>query len=138
MKYWTESKKDRIQTIDDIRRRLQADLQAGCEVQVNWSLLGHGDPNYHHLFVILENRKSVVAWNEHKHSAPSQVDGVIMVVTGLISNYAKPNSEVEDSGKDPTGPGRWCSLLVEGTCGPVWLVTKRRRRYPKDYENLRA
>ena len=35
LKYWTESKKDRIQTIDDTRKRLQADVQAGCEVQVD-------------------------------------------------------------------------------------------------------
>ena len=118
-----ESKKDRIQTIDDTSRRLQVDVQAGCEVQVDWSLLGRGDPKCHDLFATLENRKSVVAWNEHERSAPSQVGRVAMMATGLVSNYTKPNSEVEDSEKDPTGLGRWCSLLVEGTCGPVWLVT---------------
>ena len=81
-------------------------MQARCEVQVDWSLLGHGDLKYLDLFATLEDRKSVVAWNEHEHSAPSQVGGVIMVVTGLISNYAKPNSEVEDSGKDQKGLGK--------------------------------
>ena len=85
--------------------------------------MSHGDLKYHALFVTLEDRKSVVAWNEREHSAPSQVGGVVMMVTGLVSNYAKPNSEVEDNRKDPTGLGRWCSLLLEGTCDPVRLVT---------------
>ena len=76
LKYWTKGKRDRTQTMDDTRRRLQADVQAGCEVQVDWSLLGRGDPKYHDLFVTLENRKSVVAWNEHERSAPSQVGRV--------------------------------------------------------------
>ena len=82
------------------------EVQAGCEVQVDWSLLGHKDPKYHDLFATLEDRKSVVAWNEHEHSAPSQVGGVAMMVMGLVSNYAKPNSEVEDSGKDQKGLGK--------------------------------
>ena len=74
------------------------DLQAGCEVQVDWSLLGHGDPKYHDLFATLQHKKSVVAWNKHGQSAPSQADRVAMMVTGLVSNYAKPNSEEEDNG----------------------------------------
>ena len=98
LKYWTESKKDRIQTIDDTRKHLQAGLRARCEVQVDRSLLGNGDPKYHDLFATPEDRKSVVAWNDHEQSAPSQVGGVAMVVTGLVSNYAKPNSEDEDNG----------------------------------------
>ena len=96
--------------------------------------MGHKDPKYHDLFATLEDRKRVVAWNEHGHSAPLQVGGVAMVVTGLVLNYAKPNSEVEDNGKDPTGLGRWCSLLVEGTCDPARLVTYYRPHGPTKTE----
>ena len=96
--------------------------------------MGPGDPKYHDLFATLEDRKSVVAWNEHKQSAPSQVGGVAMMVTGLVSHYAKPNSKDEDNGRDPTGLGRWCSLLVEGSCGPVWLVTYYRPHGPTSTE----
>ena len=116
--------------VEDTRKRLQADVQAGCEVQVDWSLLGHGNPQYHDLFATLEDVKSAVAWNEQEQSAPSQVGGVAMMVTGLVSNYAKPSSEDEDNGRDPTDLGRWCSLLVEGSCGPVRLVTNYRLHGP--------
>ena len=75
LKYWTESKTDRIQTTEDTRRHLQADVQAGCEFQVGWLLLGRGNPKYHDLFATLEDRKSVVAWDEQEQSALSQVGG---------------------------------------------------------------
>ena len=52
------------------------------------------------------------------------------MVTGLVSTYAKPNSEDEDNGRDPTGLGRWCSLLVEASCGPVRLGTYYRPHGP--------
>ena len=123
-----------MQTIEDTRKRPQADVQAGCEVQVDWSLLGHGNPQYHDLFATLEDVKSAVAWNEQEQSAPSQVGGVAMMVTGLVSNYAKPSSEDEDNGRDSTGLGRWCSLLVEGSCGPVRLVTYYRPHGPTKTE----
>ena len=44
------------------------------------------------------------------------------MVTGLISNYAKSSPEGKDNRRDPTGLGRWCLLMVEGSCGPVQLV----------------
>ena len=43
---------------------------------MDWSLLGREDPKYHDLFATLEDRKSVVAWNEQEKSALSQVGGV--------------------------------------------------------------
>ena len=123
-----------MQTIEDTRKRPQADVQAGCEVQVDWSLLGHGDPKYHDLFATLEDRKRAIAWNEQEQSAPPQVGGVAMMVTGLVSSYTKPSSEDEDNGRDSTGLGRWCSLLVEGSCGPVRLVTYYRPHGPTKTE----
>ena len=39
---------------------------AGCEVQVDWSMISHDDTKYHDLFTLLEDKKSIVAWNEHK------------------------------------------------------------------------
>ena len=57
-----------------------------------------------------------------------------MVVTGVVSNYTQPSSEDEDDGKDPTGLGRWCSLLVKGSCGPDQLVTYYRPHGPTKTE----
>lgn len=120
--------------VDDTRKRLQADVHAGCEVQVDWSLLGHGNPKNHDLFAPPEDRKSVVAWNTQEQSAPSQVGGVAMMVTGLVSNYTKPNSSNDGRGRDPRGLGRWCSLLMEGSCGPARLVTYYRPHGPTKTE----
>ena len=103
--------------------------------------MGHQDPKYHGLFATLEDRKSVVAWNKHEHSAPSQAGGMAMMVTGLVSNYAKPNSEVEDSGKKTnrswkmvlTACGRYMRSSSAGDVLPTsWTNKSGGLREPED------
>lgn len=55
-----------------------------------------------------------------------------MMTTGILSNYTKPPSK--DSDKDPTGLGRWCSLVVKGSSGPVRPVTYYRPNRPTKME----
>ena len=64
-------------------------MTAECEVQVDWSLLSHGDQKYHDLFATLEDRKSVVAWNDQEQIAPSQVGGMAMMSTDIVFNFTK-------------------------------------------------
>ena len=97
-------------------------------------MISHNGTKYNNLFALLEDKKSIVAWNEHKQIAQSQVGGMTMMATGLLSNFMKPPSQDKSFGKDPLGLGQWCSLLVNGSSGPVRIVTYYRPNGPTKME----
>ena len=88
-----------IQTIEDTRRRLQVATIAGCDVTVDWSMISHNNIKYHDLFVLLEDKKSIVAWKEHEQIAQSQVGDVAMMAAEILLNYTKPPSKDRDLGR---------------------------------------
>ena len=77
LQYFTDKKKrTRIHTIDHTRKRLQGDLLAGAEPGTDWTIAKRlGGDNYHDLFGMGEDKKTVCAHNETEQTTKSQYGG---------------------------------------------------------------
>ena len=108
IKYWSEAKSQvDINVIEATRKRYDADVLAGVEHQVNFSKAPE-DRQFHDTFGFGEERKSVESHNRHNAEHRSAYGGTGLMVFGRLSNYVKKAGD-----RDPTGLGRWCSLVVK-------------------------
>ena len=118
--YWSEeeSGSHSIATVEATRKRYGADAIMGCEHQVNFSL-APDDRQFHDLFGAGEDRVTNEAHNIHNYEHRSPYGGTGIAVFGRLSNYAStPNPRPREGvpspppSRDPTGLGRWCSVLL--------------------------
>ena len=124
---------------DHIRKRLQGDLLAGVKPGTNWTIAKQlGGDNYHDLFGMGKDKKSVCAHNETEKTTKLQYGGTCMMAFGVFSNHIEKPSLDPDKGKDRRGLGSYCSLVTTGKSGkPVRIVTyyrpsdESRHRMPK-------
>ena len=126
LQYFTDAKeRSKINTIDHTRQRLQADVTAGMETGVDWTIARRlGGDAFHDLFGLGEDKKSVCAHNETKQIAKSQYGGTCMMAFGVFSSYIKSPSLDPNKGKDKRGLGSYCSLVTTGEhAKPVRIVT---------------
>ena len=126
LQYFTDKKKrTKIHTIDHTRKRLQGDLLAGVEPGTDWDIAKkQGGDNYHNLFGMGEDRKSVCAHNSTKQSAKSQYGGTCMMAFGVFSSHIEKPSLDPERGVDRRGLGSYCSLVTMGkTARPARVVT---------------
>ena len=106
LKYFTEKNHDRIHRIDSLRRKYNADILAGCEVQTDWSEADR-DKQFDDLFGLGIARRGGAAHNTEDEGITNrcQPGGVAAIAFGKVSEYVK----VEP---DPTGLGRWITLTL--------------------------
>jgi len=108
IKYWSEAKSQvNMNVIEATRKRYNADILAGVEHQVNFSM-ADDDRQFHDIFGFGEERKSVEAHNRHNREHRSAYGGTGLMIFGRLSNYVKKAGD-----RDPTGLGRWCSLVIK-------------------------
>ena len=132
LKYWSEEKNGShsIATVDATRKRYNADVVMGCEHQVNFSMAPE-HRQFHDLFGFGEEKVTHEAHNVHNREHRSAYGGTGIAVFGRLSNYAskpkpRPGHPGPPPSKDPTGLGRWCSILLNNQNQRTRLVVAYR------------
>jgi len=140
LQYFTDERERRkINTIESTRRRLRADVTAGVETGVDWTLAQKAGMNsFHDLFGMGEDKKSACSHNVTEQNMKSQPGGTCMMAYGVFSSHVKNASQDPNKGKDKRGLGSYCSLVTTGkSAKPVRLVVyyrpneESRHRTPK-------
>ena len=101
--------KSKIGRIDATRKKYGVDIMMGCEHQTDFRRADPG-AGFHDIFGMGEDKKSAVGYNLHNKEVRGPYGGTGIVAFGMMSNYAKGDPKC-----DPSGLGRWTSIVV--TCG---------------------
>ena len=88
----------KINMIESLRKRYNADMIAGVEAQANWYFASE-EQSFHELFGVGETRKSVTGYNIHEPFGKNQQGGTAAMAFGRLANF------VMDKGNDSTGLG---------------------------------
>ena len=120
LKVITDPKLARVRCIDELRKRVQADILGLCETNCAWHVAGR-DRQFHQLFGPGEDRMSRAACNKNDRWPPkSQYGGTALMAFGRLSGFSG------GSGEDETKLGRWSWIRFKGDGKSVVMVSAYR------------
>ena len=90
----------KVRAIDATRKRLRADMLAGCETQTDWYQVPI-DQQFDRLVGLGEDQRHIAAHNVHDKTR-CQPGGTLIAAYGQATGYGRV-----EVGKDETGLGRW-------------------------------
>ena len=117
LKVITDPNLARVRCIDEMRKRLQADVLAMCETNCAW---GNApvDRQFNMLFGQGEERTSKAAYNRNDKFPPkSQYGGTALMAFGRLTGF------FGGSGQDETNLGRWTWMLFKGEGKNVRVIS---------------
>jgi hypothetical protein len=88
-------------------RQLDLDILGGSEVRANWSVLGEAK-SLSNTFRSETEFRSVTGHNTHEEFGTTQEGGTCVMTFDQVA------TKVASTATDPTGLGRWCSILFKG------------------------
>jgi hypothetical protein len=95
----------KITSINILCHYFKVDMLCGCKTQVDWRMV----PNscrFNNLFGVGMETRSVVAHNINERMLTNQYGGCAIMAMNTIS------AELQDTGVDGTGLGRWCWICL--------------------------
>lgn len=120
LKVVTDPNLNRVRCIDEMRKRLQADVLAMCETNCTWGL-APVDRQFHFLFGQGEDRLSRAAYNRNdKYPPKSQYGGTALMAFGRLTGFSGGN------GEDETNLGRWTWMRFKGEGKNVRVISAYR------------
>ena len=120
LKVITDPNLARVRCLDEMRKRLQADIFGMCETNCAWGI-APADRQFQLLFGPGEDRKSRAAYNRNDEFPPkSQYGGTALIAFGRLTGF------YGGSGEDETKLGRWSWILFKGEGKNVRVVSAYR------------
>ena len=104
------SENQKVESMKEIHDELETDVVAYCEHKINLKHKRNVN-GFNQLFKGGEAAiQSIVAHNVHENIGKVQQGGTSLILFGHLTQLLDPN----ESGKDPTGLGRWTVMTLQG------------------------
>ena len=103
-------KRDKISRIRKVGRQLEVDGLGGVELQTNWSMV-RAEQRLEELLRTEAAGRVMVGYNTHERLSARQQGGTCVALFDLLATYGTTHQG------DPSGLGRWSSLLLTGKDG---------------------